>query len=140
MGLCSNSSSLEISIACTWPPREQFGAPFGADFASDSTRGLELPRATLCRAARVEERYNERFFAARFPPQLLDMGLKPSSAAILRLEESSGISTWGGGAQGEGEFFRPAPSTRRGLYAQRWHEMCQRLRLNLFQFHRIFHL
>ena len=85
----------------------------------------------------VGERYNERLFSQ---PQLLDMGLKPSSAAILRLEESSGISTWGGGAQGEGEFFRPAPSTRRGLYAQRWHEMCQRLRLNLFQFHRIFHL
>ena len=69
------------------------------------------------------------------------MGLKPSSAAILRLEESSGISTWGGGAQGEGEFFRPAPRLARvGSSAQRWHAMCQRLRLNLFQFHRIFHL
>ena len=101
---------------------------------------VELARATLCRAAVSANDITSAFFAARFPPQLLDMGLKPSSAAILRLEESSGISTWGGGAQGEGEFFRPAPSTRRGLYAQRWHEMCQRLRLNLFQFHRIFHL
>ena len=102
--------------------------------------------ARSCRELRCVERrvssndITSAFFAARFPPQQLDMGLKPSSAAILRLEESSGISTWGGGAQGEGEFFRPAPSTRRGLFEQRWHETCQRLRLNLFQFHRIFHL